>query len=198
MPDNLVFPLVQKVFVKTIAMDLVPVQPLSKPTGAFMPIGSYTDYWGETVVLYKDGYKQIHSSGERRSRYGDTGHAFINGYFIVDEDGSSVYEGDPRFDQIFEKTSDYRRVLKELRDEFQQPDYNVERGRGQRLVINDKIVKGISIHPEMKIESNTLDNFIEIIREDIRIGRIRAGFFGTWKTEISVNDLLKENENTKA
>ena len=203
--DQIQFPQIKRVYAKTIATELVSVQPLSAPSGILdgitnwsNPIASYKNYWGETVHVYGNGSKSIQNDKKKPIyRYGDVGHSFIHGFYIIDENGEPVYAGDPRYDEI-RKNSSYWKVLQELKVHYSEPDFSIEKGRGEKLVINDKAIKGIRIYHGMELDKNTIDSFIKIIDEEIRKGRIRAGVFGTWKTEISLDEVLKKHENSKA
>lgn len=112
--------------------------------------------------------------------FGDRGHAYMNGWFVVDKDKNQIYNGDPGYDELVEKCKSMWEVLDGLQKNF--PEYNVERGRGDRLFVNDKMIKGILIYPGMRMVQGSLEEEIksisEFIQNDINNKRIIKGKYG--------------------
>lgn len=176
------FPIVKKVAAGTIADQLQSVQPdLNGP-----PVRrTYKNHMGSTVTEYMSGSRSIHSY-ESTNLYGDYGHAFLRGYFVVDENGTMIFMGDERYEEIRSKCIPYWKILKQLQETFK--GYNVEPSRGQRLAVNDKIMKGFLFHPGMLRTTENMDieaeieKTVEFIAKEIQIdidrGRIVKGEYG--------------------
>jgi hypothetical protein len=181
---NMQFPIVKNMPVGTIADQIVGVQPSMESP----PIKrQYRDHMGSHVTEYESGSKTIHSY-ESFHLYGDYGHAFGMGYFIVNESGEMVFVSrDPeQYNALAEKCRPFWKLLKGLKERF--PGYQVEMSRGERLAVNDKIMKGFLFHPGMLRLREGMDVEAEIQKEiefitneiqlDIDRGRIVKGEYG--------------------
>ena len=168
------FPIAKQIASKTIADEIIPVTPtLEGP-----PIKeTYTDHMGNTVRVFENGGKSI-SSYASTHLFGDYGHSFGRGFFVVDENGEMLFRGDERYMEVVEKCRPYWRILKGLQEKFKE--YRVEPSRGDRLAVNDKIIKGISFYPGMRMESveKEIELISQFIQEDINKGRIVKGKYG--------------------
>ena len=174
---NMQFPIVKNMPVGSIADQIVGVQPKIGPP----PIRTYKDHMGNDVSEWENGSRSIHSYSSTHL-YGDYGHAFGMGYFIVNEAGEMVFVSrDPeQYNTLAEKCRPFWQVLKGLQERF--PGYRVEKSRGERLAVNDKIIKGILLYPGMRmvgsIESE-IESIANFIQSDIDKGRIKKGEYGT-------------------
>ena len=124
---------------------------------------SYQDHMGNHVIEYASGVRSIHST-EDGLLYGDYGHSFHQGFFVVNQQGEMVYAKDAEYPQIVEKCRPYWKVLRELQKAF--PGYRIEPSRGERLSVNDKIIKGVLLYPGMRM-SGTLEETVEFIKQEI-------------------------------
>ena len=140
----------------------------------------YKNHWGDTVIKYEDSMFAIVYSSEPHYLYGDWGHDFLYGFYVIDENEKHIYADQPGYKEIMNKSKDMWDVLDGLIKNFPSPDFQVERGRGDRIVVNDKIIKGILLHPGMKIKSvdDTIEAITEFINLDIKNNRIIPGKFG--------------------
>lgn len=175
---DLQFPVVKNVSAKTIGSELVGLVPDSS---AKELKETWTDHCGGTTNVYKDGSKISFGSGTNHL-YGDCGHSFMDGFYIIDKDGNMVFRDDPEYYIIHDFCRPVNKLMLLLRDLL--PDYRVERGRADRLFVNDKMIKGILIYPGMRI-SGTIEeaakSILEFIQADIESGRIRKGVYGIEK-----------------
>jgi hypothetical protein len=89
-----------------------------------------------------------------------------------------LFHGDERYNEVAKKCRPYWQVLKGLKESFKE--YQVEPSRGDRLAVNDKIIKGILIHPGMRMVSveSEIESISNFIQEDINKGRIVKGKYG--------------------
>jgi hypothetical protein len=171
------FPIVKKIHPTTISDSITSVQPKVGPP----PTRTYKDHMGNDVSEWEGGGRSIHSYTSDLL-YGDYGHAFGRGYFVVDERGQMLFWGEEGYDDVVEKCRPYWKILKGIQENF--PGYRIEPSRGERLSVNDKIIKGISFYPGML--RKTTDEYIteEIkfisgeIQRDIDRGRIVKGEYG--------------------
>ena len=168
------FPISKQIGTKTIADELISVTPsLDGP-----PIKeTYKDHMGNDVTVYENGGITTHSYASTHL-YGDYGHSFLKGFFVVDENGQMLFHGDERYNEVAKKCRPYWQVLKGLKESFKE--YQVEPSRGDRLAVNDKIIKGILIHPGMRMISveSEIESISNFIQEDINKGRIVKGKYG--------------------
>ena len=168
------FPKVKNVSSKTIGDEIQPITPtLEGP-----PIKeTYTDHMGNTVRVFENGGKSI-SSYASTHLFGDYGHSFGRGFFVVDENGEMLFRDNERYVEVVEKCRPYWRILKGLQEKFKE--YRVEPSRGDRLAVNDKIIKGILFYPGMRMESieKEIESISQFIQEDINKGRIVKGKYG--------------------
>jgi len=169
------FPIVKKIFSKTIADEIIPVTPsLEGPEIK----ETYKDHMGNTVTVYENGGRSINSY-ESTHLYGDYGHSFGRGFFIINESGQMVFSGSEEYNSLAKKCRPYWQVLKGLQEKFKE--YRVEPSRGDRLSVNDKIIKGILFYPGMRMigsvesEIEAIANFIQ---SDIDSRRIIKGKYG--------------------
>jgi hypothetical protein len=141
---------------------------------------SYKDHMGNDVTVYENGSRTAHSYSSTHL-YGDYGHAFLHGFFVVDENGEMVFFGDKRYDELVEFCRPYWQVLKGLQERFR--GYSVEPSRNNRIAVNDKIIKDIEFFPGMNIilVENTIDEIGEAIQRDIDRGRISKDQYGIEK-----------------
>jgi hypothetical protein len=173
---NMQFPIVKNMPVGTIADQIVGVQPSMESP----PIKrQYRNHMGDHVTEYESGSRTVHSY-ESVHLYGSYGHSFGQGYFIVNESGEMVFASqDPeQYNALAEKCQPFWKILKGLQERF--PDYRVETSRGERLAVNDKIIKGILVYPGMRMKSveETIEGISEFIQKDIDRGRIIKGEYG--------------------
>jgi hypothetical protein len=182
--ENMQFPKVKNIQATTIAGQIQGFQPSMESP----PIKrQYRDHMGSHVTEYESGSKSIHSY-ESFHLYGDYGHAFGMGYFIVNESGEMVFDSrDPeQYNALADKCRPFWKLLKGLKERF--PGYQVEMSRGERLAVNDKIMKGFLFHPGMLRLREGMDVEAEIQKEiefitneiqlDIDRGRIVKGEYG--------------------
>lgn len=169
------FPIVKKIDSKTIGDEIIPV----KPSMEVSPVKEkYQDHMGNHVTVYENGGKSI-SSYSSTHLFGDYGHSFGRGFFVVDENGQMLFRGDEMYYEVVEKCRPYWSILKGLQEKFK--GYRVEPSRGERLAVNDKIIKGILFYPGMRMvgsiesEIESISNFIQ---SDIDKGRIVKGKYG--------------------
>jgi hypothetical protein len=182
--DSLSFPVPKNVAATTIADRIIGVQPIMES-----PVikRQYQDHMGDTVIEYEGGGISRYSYSSTHL-YGDYGHSFGFGYFIVNETGEMVFASqDPeQYNALSEKCQPFWKVLKGLQERF--PDYRVEMSRGERLAVNDKIIKGFLFYPGMLHLPKGMDVEIGIQKEmdfianeiqlDIDRGRIVKGEYG--------------------
>ena len=174
---NMQFPKVKNIAATMIADQITSVQPAVGPP----PIRTYKDHMGNDVSEWESGGRTIHSYSSTHL-YGDYGHSFGRGFFVVDENGVMVFAGEERYNELVEKCRPYWQVLKGLQERF--PGYRVEPSRGERLSVNDKIIKGISFYPGMlrKTDDKHVQESIDVIANEIQIdidrGRIVKGEYG--------------------
>jgi hypothetical protein len=169
------FPIVKKIFSKKIADEIVSVTPSMEGPEIKE---TYKDHMGDTVTIYENGSRSTHSYSSSHL-YGDYGHSFGRGFFIVNESGQMVFSGSEEYSSLAKKCRPYWQVLKGLQEKFK--GYRVEPSRGERLAVNDKIIKGISFYPGMRmvgsIESE-IESIANFIQSDIDNGRIIKGKYG--------------------
>lgn len=170
------FPIIRNVSGKTIADSLESVTP--REPGKIKK--EYENHWGETVTQYEGSIFSNIKSNESHLIFGDRGHAYGYGYYVVNERGEMVYSSTEEYTQLVEKCSEYWETMEILRRKYRLPEYSVERGRGDRLFVNDKIIKGIIIHPgSFRGDIRAfLDFAFELIDAEIESGRIKPGEFG--------------------
>lgn len=170
------FPVVRNVSGKTIADSLESVTP--KAPGKIKK--QYENHWGETVTQYEGNIFSNITSTNSHHMFGDKGHSFGFGFYVVNERGEMVYSGSEEYNELVKKCSSYWEAMEILRRKYRLPEYSVERGRGDRLVVNDKIIKGILIHPGSFRGGILifLDMAFELIDADIASGRIKPGEYG--------------------
>ncbi len=170
------FPVIQNISPKLLTDSLESVTP--KSPGKIKK--QYENHWGETVTQYEGSIFRNITSTESHLMFGDRGHTFGSGYYVVNERGEMVYSSSEEYARIVEKCSKYWEAMEILRRKYRLPDYSVERGRGDRLVVNDKIIKGILIHPGSFRGGliTFLDFAFDLIDADIATGRIKPGEYG--------------------
>jgi hypothetical protein len=170
------FPIVRNVSGKTIADSLESVTP--KAPGKIKK--QYENHWGETVTQYEGSMFSTITSHESHYMFGDRGHTLGAGLYVVNENGQTIYEPSEEYNRLQEKCSEYWEAMGTLRRKYRFPEYSVERGRGDRLVVNDKIIKGILIHPGSFRGGliASLNMAFELIDADIASGRIKPGEYG--------------------
>jgi hypothetical protein len=170
------FPIARNVNARTIADSLESVTP--KAPGKIKE--QYENHWGETVTKYEGSMFSNITSNESHLMFGDRGHAFGFGYYVVNERGEMVYSSSEEYAELVEKCSKYWEAMEILRRKYKLPDYSVERGRGNRLVVNDKIIYGILIHPGSFGSGiiTFLDTAFDLIDKEIESGRIKPGVYG--------------------
>jgi hypothetical protein len=185
-PDfaSIEFPVIKNVQAATIADSIKGVQPsLESP-----PIKrKYQDHMGNQVTEFESGGTTTHCYSSTHL-YGDYGHAFGMGYFIVNESGEMIFASrDPeQYNTLSEKCRPFWKILKGLQERF--PGYRVGMSRGERLAVNDKIMKGFLFYPGMLRLREGMDVEAEIQKEiefvaneiqlDIDRGRIVKGEYG--------------------
>jgi len=182
MPDDKfpsILPLVMRVAAKSIGNDLESHLPMTES----MPVKEkYTDHWGDAVTVYESGFRSTISTSDRLL-YGDYGHSFGQGMFVVDKQLKMVFRDDPEYVDLCKKAGTVKKIMDALRDNFKE--YSVERGRGDRIVVNDKIIKGFLLYPGcIRKESDEMiqayiENVTSTIQLDIDRGRIVKGKRGT-------------------
>jgi hypothetical protein len=179
---NLGLPKVKKIEAGSLASQLQSVQPIMEGP----PIKrKYKDHMGNDVIEYESGGRRMYSYSPTHL-YGDYGHSFHKGFFIVDETGNMVFAGEARYNELIEKCQSYWRILKALQEKFH--GYRIEPSRGERLAVNDKIIKGFLFYPGMlrirensdveKMIQETVDFISSEIQLDIDRGRIVKGEYG--------------------
>lgn len=168
------FPIVKNVSAKTIASELESVSP--RMDGPAIK-ETYTDHMGCVVTVYENGGRTTHSYSQTHL-FGDYGHAFGQGYFIVNKDGKMVFVGDEEYNDLANLCRPYWQVLKGLQEKFNE--YKVQPSRGERIAVNDKIIKGVSFYPGMRMKSveESIEGIAEFIQKDIDRGRIVKGKYG--------------------
>jgi hypothetical protein len=168
------FPKVKNTTARSISDDIQGIQPSEGPS----ILKTYKDHMGNHVTVFENGRTMTHSYSSTQL-YGGYGHSFGQGYFIVDENGEMVFAGDERYDELMEKCRDYWKVMRGLKERF--PEYQVEASRGERLSVNDKIIKGILVYPGMRMAASVeavINSIAEFIQNDIDNGRIVKGEYG--------------------
>lgn len=170
------FPIIRNLSSKTIADSLEPVTP--KLPGKIEK--QYENHWGETVTKYEGSFFNHISGTQKTLMHGDRGHTFGVGLYIVNENGQTIYEPSEEYNRLQEKCSEYWEAMGILRRKYRLPEYSVERGRGDRIVLNDKIIKGILIHPGSFRGGLIafLNMAFELMDSDIASGRIKPGEYG--------------------
>jgi hypothetical protein len=138
--EGITFPIVKNVYAKTIGSLIKPVKPAKE--GKIKE--RYTNHWGEVVTIYETGGRITHSTTDNKM-YGDYGHAYGFGWYIINEKLDAVYTSDPEYDELFKKCLPVWTIMNKLREIYKSPDYSVERGRGDRIFVNDKMIKGIAL-----------------------------------------------------
>lgn len=168
------FPKVSNAQTKTIADEIEPVVPrMDSP-----PIlETYKDHMGNNVTVYENGSRTIHSY-DSTHLYGESGHSFGRGFYVVNGNGEMVFANEEGYNELVEKCRPYWQVLKGLQEKFK--GYRVEPSRGDRLTVNDKIIKGILVYPGMRMKSveSVIEGIAEFIQSDIDKGRIVKGKYG--------------------
>lgn len=141
--ENLKFPVVKQVADSTIADQIQRFRASMKSPRIKR---QYRDHMGNHVTEHESGSRSVHSY-ESVHLYGSYGHSFGQGYFIVNESGEMVFASqDPeQYEVLSEKCRPFWRILKGLQERF--PGYRVEMSRGERLAVNDKIIKGFLFYP---------------------------------------------------
>jgi hypothetical protein len=168
------FPIVKNVQAQTIADQIQGVTPrMDVPSIK----ESYKDHMGNDVTVYEKGGRTIHSYSSTHL-YGDYGHSFGHGFFIIDQNGEMVFTNDERYNELVEICRSYWQVLNGLQKRFK--GYNVEPSRNNRIAVNDKIIKDIEFFPEMSITlvENSIEEIGDVIQKDIDSGRIRKDQYG--------------------
>jgi uncharacterized protein Veg len=168
------FPTVKNVQATTIADQIQGVTPrMDSPKIK----ESYRGHMGNDVTVYENGGRTTHSYSSDHL-YGDYGHAFGRGFFIVDENGEVVFYGDERHDELAGICRPYWQVLEGLKERFK--GYSIEPSRNKRIAVNDKIIKDIEFFPGMNITlvENSINEIEEAIQKDIDSGRIIKGQYG--------------------
>ena len=97
---------------RTIAQDLVSVQPAPMPDGATWQTVTHEDGTYTKTLVYADGTTGYTVTNRPHvDKFGDYGHAFGMGYYAVGQDGIKVYA----FDNIdlFNKAMAEIRMMKE-------------------------------------------------------------------------------------
>lgn len=175
------FPFIKNIKAKTIADDIMPIVPDATPIEY---VNTYINHWGETVNVTKSGMSMTVAT-ESHLQYGDWGHEFLNGWYIIGEDNMPVYANDEKYNEIFDKCKPFLKVLDGLQKQFNE--YRVERGRGNRIFVNDKMIKGILLYPGMRLKHlnnpfisfrEAIEEISKYIQEDIDSGRIVKGRYG--------------------
>jgi hypothetical protein len=137
----------------------------------------YKNHMGDDVTVHASGSITTHSYSSYHL-HGEYGHSFGSGFYVVDEKGEMVFAGEDGYNKLVEKCRPYWQVLKGLQERFK--GYRVEPSRGERIAVNDKIIKGISFYPGMRMVS--VDDEIEAIGKfiqlDIDRGRIVINEYG--------------------
>lgn len=174
--DMIQFPVVKNVHATTIADQIQGFQPSMESP----PIKrKYRDHMGNQVTEFESGSTTTHCYSSTHL-YGDYGHAFGMGYYIVNESGEMIFSSrDPeQYNALAEKCRPFWKVLEGLKKRF--PGYRVEMSRGERLAVNDKIIKGVSFYPGMRMKSveDEIWGISEFIQLDIDQGRIVKGEYG--------------------
>lgn len=174
--EGLKFPTIKNANARTLAEHIesvVPMQPRKIKK-------QYENHWGETVTEYEGSMFSVIKSTASHLMFGDRGHTFGVGLYIVNERGETIYGPSKEYNELHEKCSMYWEAIGILRSKYRLPGYSVERGRDDRLVVNDKIVEGIHIHPGSF--GGGIDWFLfhamELIDEEIKSGRVQPGEFG--------------------
>lgn len=177
-------PIIKNIQATTIADQIVSVEPSAENR----PIKrQYKDHMGDDVIEYESGACTTYSYSSTHL-YGSYGHSFGMGYFIINESGEMVFASqDPeQYNSLAEKCRPFWKILKGLQEKF--PGYRVEMSRGERLAVNDKIMKGFLFYPGMLRLREWMDVEAEIQKEvefisneiqiDIDRGRIVKGQYG--------------------
>jgi uncharacterized protein Veg len=168
------FPVIKNVQATTIADQIQGVTPrMDAPKIK----ESYKDHMGNDVTVYENGGRTIHSYSSTHL-FGDYGHSFGHGFFVVDQNGEMVFAGNERYNELFEICMPYWQVLKGLKDRFK--GYSVEPSRNNSIAVNDKIIKGIEFFPGMIITlvENSIEEIGNVIQKDIDSGRIKKDQYG--------------------
>ena len=178
------FPFVKNIQATTIADQIQSVQPSTE----HRPIKrQYKDHMGDDVIEHESGGVTRYSYSSTHL-YGSYGHSFGMGYFIVNESGEMVFASkDPeQYNSLAEKCRPFWKILKGLQEKFL--GYRVEMSRGERLAVNDKIMKGFLFYPGMlrlrdgMVVEDEIQKEIEFIANEIQLdidrGRIIKGQYG--------------------
>jgi hypothetical protein len=168
------FPIIKNVSAKSIASEIIPISPRMEGPKIRE---SYKDHMGNNVTVYENGSRTIHSYNPTHL-YGDYGHAFGQGFFIIDESGKMVFAGDEEYNDLANKCRSYWQLLKGLQEKFNE--YKVQASRGNRIAVNDKIIKDLKVYPGMEMSSVEfwIDAISFYIQADIDKGRIVKGQYG--------------------
>ncbi len=101
-------------------------------------VEEYTDVFGDKIRTYKSGNTEIvDSNGLRNKVPGTTGHAFMEGWYIIDEEGKEVSMFDDEEYQRIESKYEFKDRLKAmLHKDF--TDYSLQEGPNNTVCIKDR------------------------------------------------------------
>ena len=165
---KLKFPILRSNQAKLLADDLLSVTPIEQKIKS-----ETTNHWGDKVVEYEDGNIMTFTT-ESHLQPGDSGHAFGFGFFIVNEKSEMVFMSDEEeYVRLAKKYQPLDQISSALNKAF--PGYRIERSRGDRIAVNDKIIDGVLFTPLM--DGGSVEKHIEFIKKqiqkDIDGGRIK-------------------------
>lgn len=168
------FPIIKNVHAKSIASEIQSVSP--RMDGPAIK-ETYTDHMGDVVTVYENGGRTTHSYNQTHL-FGEYGHSFGQGYFIVNKDGKMVFVGDEEYNDLANLCRPYWQLIKGLQEAFK--GYRVEPSSGSRIAVNDKIIKDLKVYPGMEMSSVEfwIDAISFYIQADIDKGRIVKGKYG--------------------
>lgn len=171
------FPIVRNSNARTIADDIQSVVPETKGPKI---VKTYRDYWGDLISVTESGVRYIQSISGHHDMYGDMGHEFLNGWYVVNESGERVFDGED-YVRIRGEFAHLWAIFGELRKRWSYPEFELMRGREGTLVVNDREVTGVEFTPkslEGKKVPEAVEEISKAIEFDIASNKITPGVFG--------------------
>mgnify|MGYP000020321527 CR=1 FL=1 len=101
-------------------------------------VEEYIDVYGDKIRVYKSGNKEIIDSNGLRNRIpGTEGHAFMEGWYIINEEGEEISMlDDKEYNRIKAKYEYKGRLHVKIYNEFKE--YTLEEGPDNCVCIEDK------------------------------------------------------------
>ncbi len=78
--------------IRTIADEIIGVTPVSIPEGSHWETTDHEDGTYTSLLIDKDGHcKMTVTSKQKIFNFGESGHDFVFGFYLIDENGMHVY-----------------------------------------------------------------------------------------------------------